>query len=168
MSQRRSPSYQGLEPASERASKAARGSSRKRDTRCEVALRRALWQKGCRFLKNVASLPGRPDIVFPRARVVVFCDGDFWHGKDWESRQEKLRRGNNPDYWIAKIGRNRERDQSNTTELVRQGWTVLRVWESDIRADLERIVALMLEVLDDRGHRRSRPPTPVDATLASR
>lgn len=154
MQQRRSPSYQGLEPASERASKAARGSSRKRDTRCEVALRTALWRKGCRYLKDAGSLPGRPDIVFPKARVVVFCDGDFWHGKDWEERRAKLRRGSNPEYWIAKIAGNMARDRGNTTELVRQGWTVLRIWESDIRRDLQRIVTLLLEVLDERGHRR--------------
>src|SRR6478672_1465494 len=87
------PSYKGLRPASPRASAAARGSSKKADTRCELMLRRSLWVAGCRYRKNVPELPGRPDIVFPGAKVAVFCDGDFWHGRDWETRRQKLSRG---------------------------------------------------------------------------
>src|SRR5262245_12485941 len=92
------PSYKGLRPASARASQAARGNSKKKDTRCEVTLRRALWAAGCRYRKNVPGLPGRPDVVFLGPKVTVFCDGDFWHGRDWESRRQKLRRGTNADY----------------------------------------------------------------------
>lgn len=95
MKTRSSPSYVGLRPASEQASKAARGSSRKTDTRCEVLLRSALFRAGFRFRKNVATLPGKPDIVFPGPKVAVFCDGDFWHGRDWERRKQKLATGTN-------------------------------------------------------------------------
>src|SRR6266446_6323651 len=100
------PSYKGLRPASAHATMAARGSSKKTNTRCEVALRRALWAAGFRYRKNVSDLPGRPDIVFLRARIAVFCDGDFWHGRDWESRRQKLGRGTNSAYWLAKIQAN--------------------------------------------------------------
>lgn len=151
---RQTPSFVGLRPASERASAAARGASRKRDTRCEVALRSALFKAGCRFRKNVAELPGRPDVVFTKARVAVFCDGDFWHGKDWRARQAKLRRGTNAQYWIAKIERNMIRDRQSTRSLLDQGWTVIRFWESDILQDPVAAAHHVLDMLDRRGHRR--------------
>lgn len=138
------PSYKGLRPASEHASAAARGSSRKSDTRCEVKLRRVLWHAGARYRKDVKTLPGRPDIVFPGPRLAVFCDGDFWHGKDWEERRRKLAEGSNPAYWIAKIERNRERDRETTRKLEEQGWAVLRYWESDIHGDPEAVAEEIL------------------------
>jgi DNA mismatch endonuclease (patch repair protein) len=126
---------------------AARGSSKKTDTRCEVMMRRALWAAGCRYRKNVKELPGRPDMVFPRARIAVFCDGDFWHGRDWESRQRKLSQGTNSEYWLAKIQRNMERDRQNDRQLQEMGWTVLRFWESQIRSDMARVARTVLGVL---------------------
>jgi DNA mismatch endonuclease, patch repair protein len=141
------PSYKGRHPASKRASNAARGSSRKTDTRCEVTLRRALWATGCRYRKNVSTLPGKPDIVFPGPRVAVFCDGDFWHGRDWESRRQKLCRGTNSVYWLAKIQRNIERDHQNSEFLQEMGWTVLRFWESEIRSDTQGVAFAVLERL---------------------
>jgi DNA mismatch endonuclease (patch repair protein) len=141
------PSYRGLRPASAKATAAARGSSRKTDTRCEVSLRRALWAAGCRYRKNVPTLPGRPDVVFLGAKVAVFCDGDFWHGRDWESRRRKLRHGTNADYWLAKIQRNMERDRQNTRLLQEMGWTVLRFWESEVRCDSKTVVRTILKTL---------------------
>lgn len=143
----RIPSYKGLEPASARASAAARGSSRKTETRCEVRLRSVLWRAGLRFRKNVKGLPGKPDIVFPRQKLAVFCDGDFWHGRDWKARRQRLARGNNPDYWTAKISRNRERDRENTLKLEAEGWSVLRYWESDIHDDAKVIAKEILVTL---------------------
>jgi DNA mismatch endonuclease, patch repair protein len=144
------PSYEGLQPASATASRAARASSRKTDTRCEVALRRALWAAGCRYRKDVAELPGRPDIVFVGPRIAVFCDGDFWHGRDWETRRQRLRRGSNSRYWVAKIQRNIERDWQNTMALMEMGWTVVRVWESQIQSDLEAVVQAILAALREK------------------
>lgn len=149
----RAPSYKGRRPASSSASSAARGSSKKTDTRCEVLLRRELWRAGCRFRKNVGSLPGKPDIVFSRVKVVVFCDGDFWHGRSWQERSKKLETGANPDYWLGKIQRNRQRDHAHSEELTALGWTVLRVWEGEILADPGAVARRILEVLDTRGHR---------------
>jgi DNA mismatch endonuclease (patch repair protein) len=160
-----SVSYDGLRPASPRASQAARGASKKADTRCEVLLRRALWKEGCRFRKNRADLPGKPDIVFSRMRLVIFCDGDFWHGRDWEQRREKLRRGNNPSYWVNKIRRNRERDHENQRRLEEAGWSVLRFWETDILAHPGRVTQEILLILDKRGHRKSRE-SPASLTAA--
>jgi len=144
------PSYKGLRPASPHATAAARGSSRKTDTRCEVTLRKTLWAAGCRYRKNVPGLPGRPDVVFPGAKVAVFVDGDFWHGRDWETRQEKLSRGTNPGYWVAKIQRNIERDRQNTGRLQEMGWTVLRFWESEIQSDPGAVARRVQEKLRER------------------
>jgi len=151
------PSYSGLHPASAKASGAARGSSKKADTRSEVALRRALWAMGCRYRKNAAGLPGRPDIAFLGARLAVFCDGDFWHGREWDARRQKLDRGNNSAYWLAKIRRNIQRDWENTRQLLDMGWTVLRFWESEIRSDPEKVAQAVRSVLRDKGISISRP-----------
>jgi len=129
-----------LKPASQRASGAARGSSKKSGTRCELLLRRALWKRGLRYRLNVPGLAGRPDIVFLGARVVVFCDGDFWHGRDWQERCDKLAVGHNAAYWLKKIGGNIERDLRATAALEETGWTVLRFWETDIVKDVEGVV----------------------------
>jgi DNA mismatch endonuclease (patch repair protein) len=150
-SRRKAPSYNDLKPASAKASKAARGSSRKKDTKPEVVLRKVLWARGYRYRKDVAALRGRPDVVFAGAKVAVFCDGDFWHGRDWRKRRRKLERGHNPEYWIAKIKRNMERDRKNTRELEKAGWLVLRFWETDILRDPEAVADQAIAALSDRG-----------------
>jgi DNA mismatch endonuclease (patch repair protein) len=152
----RAPSYKGRRPASARASAAARGASRKTDTRCEVKLRSVLWRAGARFRKDVASLPGRPDIVFSRAKLAVFCDGDFWHGKDWSKRRKKLAAGANAPYWVAKIEANRARDRRHTTALEASGWTVLRVWESAIHAAPDAVAHDILRALSALDRRRPK------------
>lgn len=113
-----------------------------------MLLRQALWRAGLRYRKNVATLPGKPDIVFWGARTAVFCDGDFWHGKDWPRRKAKLLAGTNPAYWVAKIERNRERDRDHTQTLERDGWRVLRFWESEVRADRARVVATVIAAIE--------------------
>jgi DNA mismatch endonuclease (patch repair protein) len=139
--------YRGLVPASTRASAAARGSSRKTDTSAELPLRRLLWHGGYRYRKNVPHLPGKPDIVFVRQRIAVFCDGDFWHGKDWPQRRIRLSAGHNADYWIAKIERNMERDKEHTLALKQDGWRVMRFWESEIRSDLESVADIIVKAI---------------------
>jgi DNA mismatch endonuclease, patch repair protein len=129
---RTTPSFSGLQPASESASTAARGASRKTNTRCELALRRELWRRGFRYRLHVPGLPGRPDIVFPRHRLAIFCDGDFWHGRDLERRLAKLAKGHNGTYWVAKVQRNVARDRENDGALEAAGWTVVRFWETDV------------------------------------
>src|SRR5437868_1114926 len=131
---RKTPSFNGLVPASLTSSLAKRQNKR-RDTLHEVLLRRELWRSGLRFRKNVEALPGKPDIVFPSERLAIFCDGDFWHGRNWERLKKKLARGSNAAYWPAKIYSNIERDRTNVVLLKKRGWEVLRLWESDITRD---------------------------------
>lgn len=133
------PRYTAFTPASARASNAARGASAKRDTQCELVLRRAVFARGLRYRVDVKGLPGRPDLVFSRAKVVVFCDGDFWHGRNLAERIAKLEDGHNAPYWVAKITRNVERDGEQEASLEAEGWLVLRFWESDILKDVARI-----------------------------
>jgi DNA mismatch endonuclease (patch repair protein) len=90
---------------------------------------------GLRFRKNVSSLPGKPDIVFRSHRVVVFCDGDFWHGRNWQALKKSLSAGANSGYWQAKIESNRKRDKQNNVRLKKTGWHVIRLWETDINRD---------------------------------
>jgi DNA mismatch endonuclease (patch repair protein) len=87
---------------------------------------------GLRYRVDAKRLHGRPDLVFASARVVVFVDGDFWHGRNLKAREAKLRVGHNAPYWIAKIRANVERDQRNTAQLIADGWLVLRFWETEI------------------------------------
>lgn len=131
------PRFSSFKPASETASRIKR-QNRSRDTRAEVLLRKELWRRGLRYRLHVANLPGKPDIVFRRMRVAVFCDGDFWHGRRWHQRQDKLSRGTNAPYWTAKIAANIARDRRNTRALRKTGWVVVRLWETDVLRDVQR------------------------------
>ena len=132
------PSYKGLAPASPTASRIAVAASAKRDTRPELLLRWALRGKSVRYSLDVASLPGRPDLVVRSARLAVFCDGDFWHGRYLQRRLKKLAVGHNAKYWTSKIKSNVARDRRIRKSLQAAGWTVLRLWESDVREDPAR------------------------------
>ncbi|MGN6110052.1 MAG: DNA mismatch endonuclease Vsr [Kofleriaceae bacterium] len=132
-------SYIGLRPASPRAADAARSSSKKQNTRCELLLRKALTALALRYRVDVVNLVGRPDIVFRAARIIVFCDGDYWHGRDLDRRLAKLATGHNAPYWVAKITANVERDRHVTATLERDGWLVLRYWEGDIKANADAV-----------------------------
>ena len=130
----RAPRFQGYQSSSTRASHALAG-SRATDTTCEKLLRGALWRSGLRYRKHYRNLPGRPDVVLVRERIAVFCDGDFWHGRGWRGRRERLRRGANSKYWVAKIKANMDRDRRQTKLLRELGWKVIRLWETDILRD---------------------------------
>jgi len=141
---RSTPSFSGRGPASDRARHAARGASKKRDTMCELVLRRALWAEGLRYRTCVAGPAGRPDVVFPRERVAVFCDGDFWHGRDLEARLRRLKGGHNAPYWMSKIRSNALRDRATTQRLRAEGWDVVRLWEKDVLRDPTRAAAIVV------------------------
>jgi DNA mismatch endonuclease (patch repair protein) len=129
-------SFKGLEPSCGSASRSKRA-NRKTGSVHEILLRAELTRLGLRFRKNVSTLLGVPDIVFQRSKIAVFCDGDFWHGRDWRKLRNKLLRRHNAEYWMAKISGNRKRDRKVTQELRRDGWLVLRLWETDIHHDVK-------------------------------
>ncbi|HHA2741711.1 DNA mismatch endonuclease Vsr [Stenotrophomonas maltophilia] len=100
------------------------------NTKLEVLVRKGLHARGLRYRLGGAKLPGRPDIVLPKYRAVVFVHGCFWHGHDCPLyRLPKTR----PEFWADKIGKNRTRDQRVTSELEAMGWRVLTVWECSLR-----------------------------------
>ncbi len=158
-----SPSFNSFRPASVASSRSMRG-NRARDTQPELLLRRALRPFRIRFRICDPTLPGRPDLVSASARLAVFCDGDFWHGRYWGRLREQLAQRANPAYWIPKIAANRARDRLCQRALRRAGWTVLRVWESDIRRnpdavarEVARVVGNSVEHLPARAPRRGPP-----------
>jgi DNA (cytosine-5)-methyltransferase 1 len=125
------------------------------DTTPEKNFRKALWAEGLRYKPNSAKLPGKPDIVLSAYKTIIFIDGDFWHGGQWRKRklsalEDQFERTESRDYWLKKIRRNMRRDCAVTADLLSQGWTVIRFWESDIRNDLAGCVQTTLRVLSGK------------------
>ena len=118
-----------------------------KDTSIEIVLRKALWKKGIHYRKNYSLLPGKPDIVISKYKIVIFCDSEFFHRKDWENLTLQLERGNNSDYWIKKIERNRERDKDNDKKLIFLGWKVIHFWGKDIVKNTEECVKTIEEMI---------------------
>ena len=122
---------------------------RSRDTRIEVILRKALWAKGYRYRKNCSDIPGKPDIALTKYKIAIFCDGEFFHGKDWELLKQKLKKSNNAEYWFKKISRNREHDDEVNKKLFAEGWTVIRFWGKDINNHTDECVRTVEETIFD-------------------
>ena len=107
---------------------------RSTNTTPELLLRKELWRLGYRYRLNVAKLKGKPDLVFNKYKLIIFVDGEFWHGYNWLEKKPKIKA--NRKYWIKKIERNMERDLENTNHLISKGYVVLRFWEHEIKKDL--------------------------------
>jgi DNA mismatch endonuclease (patch repair protein) len=120
-----------------------------KNTKIEVILRKALWNAGFRYRKNYDKLPGKPDIALTKYKIAIFCDGEFFHGKDWEVLKPKLEKGNNPDFWIKKITRNQQRDDEVNKQLLFMGWTVIRFWGNEIKKNPEQCVKVVEEIIFD-------------------
>lgn len=118
-----------------------------KDTSIEVKLRKALWNKGYRYRKNYGSLPGKPDIALTKYKIAIFCDSEFFHGKDWEVLKPRLEKSNNSQYWISKISRNREHDDEINKRLLFEGWTVIRFWGKDIQKNVDECVRVVEETI---------------------
>ena len=116
-----------------------------KDTTIELALRKALWGKGIRYRKNCKTLIGKPDIAITKYKIAVFCDSEYWHGFDWENRNQKIK--SNREYWIPKIERNMARDKEVSEALEAEGWTVIRFWERQIRKELDSCVDEVVKVV---------------------
>lgn len=109
-----------------------------KDTKIEISLRKKLWKKGYRYRKNYQGLPGKPDIVFLKQCIAIFCDGEFWHGYDWQNKKQLIR--SNKEYWVKKIEGNIRRDALINKQLKEQGWTVIRFWEKDIEKNIDACI----------------------------
>ena len=120
-----------------------------KDTSIELLLRKALWHKGYRYRKNYKVLPGSPDIVLTKYKIAIFCDSEFFHGKDWEILKLRLEKGKNADFWIKKIERNRNRDYENDKKLLFLGYTVLHFWGQDISKHTDECLQTIEEAIWD-------------------
>ena len=125
---------------------------RSQETSPEMLLRKALWTAGLRYrLKN--KLPGKPDLVFPSAKVAVFVDGCFWHSCSRHATQPK----NNAAFWEAKLLSNKARDRKVNRLLRNMGWQVVRIWEHEL-ATPERVVTRITQALRITGESNPRRP----------
>lgn len=121
----------------------------------ETALRKALHRMGLRYRKYAPGLPGKPDIVFPTEKVVIFVDGDYWHGRKvreegFAAFEAQLKTQNNRSYWLEKMRRNITRDDYVTSSLTNDGWTVIRLWESDVKKNIEGTAMGIAEIIRER------------------
>lgn len=126
------------------------------DTSVEVIFRKALWSRGLRYTLHSSKLPGKPDIVLPSRRTVIFIDGDYWHGGQWYRRnhpsledQYMVCEEEKKNYWTDKIRKNMSRDCAATEALLSDGWHVLRFWESEVKDDIENCVQKVIDTVSN-------------------
>jgi DNA mismatch endonuclease, patch repair protein len=117
------------------------------NTKTEHKLRKFLWNVGVRYRKNVKKLPGKPDIVISKYKLIIFIDGEFWHGYNWKEKRDKIM--SNREFWIPKIERNIARDLSNNKYYTERGWTVMRFWEQEIKNEFHVCINQIISFLDD-------------------
>ena len=118
-----------------------------KDTAIELCLRTALWSKGYRYRKNYNKLPGKPDIVLTKYKIAIFCDSEFFHGKDWELLKVQLQKGKNSEFWINKISNNIERDKEINKKLLFMGWKVIRFWGEEILKNTDECIRVIEETI---------------------
>ncbi len=118
---------------------------RLKNGKAEQLLARRLWHLGYRYRKNYKKLPGSPDVAILLYHVAVFVDGEFWHGKDWEDRLERIQ--SNREYWIEKIEENMARDFRNNEALRQMGWWPIRFWEKDVLKNPDICIDTILAVI---------------------
>ena len=132
----------------------------------ERRLSGALRRLGAHPTRHASDLPGAPDIAFKRDRVACFIDGELWHGDQWRRRnlpnlEAQFRGGKDPGYWAEKIHRNIERDIRATADLLARGWTVLRLWESDVLDDPDACARRIIDIREGR-----EAPDPLSAAAS--
>lgn len=122
------------------------GRVKSKNTKIEILLRKALWKKGYRYRVNYKKLAGTPDIVFVKAKLAIFCDSEFWHGKYF--LEGKSIPKTNQDFWVEKIRRNIERDKEVDRKLIEDGWKILHFWGEDIKKNTLKCVEEIEDVLN--------------------
>lgn len=116
-------------------------------TAIENKLSKALWAAGIRYRKQYKRLAGKPDFVVVWAKIAIFCDSSFWHGRDWAVAKMAIK--SNKEFWISKIEGNIMRDNQVNLILSQQGWRVLRFWDKDIQNDTGKCVSAVLDAMSE-------------------
>jgi len=119
---------------------------RAKNTKPEKLLKKALWQAGVRYKTPKKPLFGKPDISLKKYKLVVFVDGSFWHGYDWDNRKHAIK--SNREFWIAKIERNIQRDLEVNDYYQSKGWTIMRFWDFEVKGELGACIKRILDQLD--------------------
>ncbi len=119
-----------------------------KDSQIEIKLRKELWGRGIRYRKNRSDIVGKPDIAFITKKVVVFVDGDFWHGYNWETKKAEIK--SNHEFWYNKIEGNIRRDEEVNDRLKKDGWIVIRFWGSQIKSDVAGCADIIEKALQSR------------------
>ncbi|MBO4581581.1 MAG: very short patch repair endonuclease [Bacteroidales bacterium] len=115
-------------------------------TKIEILLGKSLWNAGLHFRKNNKTIFGHPDFSHKGKKIAIFCDGEMWHGKDWEKQQADFK--SNREFWIPKIERNIARDKEVNARLQAEGWAVIRFWETDIKKNITACVEEVRKVYE--------------------
>ena len=115
-------------------------------TRLELLFGKLLWNAGIRYRKNDKTVFGKPDFVIRKMKIAIFCDGEFWHGRNWEERKNDHK--SNCDFWYSKIERNIRRDKEVNEQLKVQGWTVFRFWETEITKESDKCLNRILNYMN--------------------
>ena len=123
------------------------GRIKSRNTSLDLGMERALKKSDLSY-EMYPKLSGNPDFLVG-SKTVVFCDGDFWHGRNWKALRKQLSEGNNPEYWIPHILKNKQRDRANTKNLTSLGFTVIRLWENEILKMPAECIKRIKESLSD-------------------
>ncbi|MGD1946958.1 MAG: very short patch repair endonuclease [Croceivirga sp.] len=118
---------------------------RGKDTKPELAFRKALWAAGYRYRIDYKKLIGKPDIVLKKYKTAIFIDGEFWHGFQWEERKKKIK--SNREIWIPKIERNIQRDAEVNEKLKELGYSVFRFWQKEVDKNLEGCLDIIINHL---------------------
>lgn len=116
-------------------------------TKIEELLGKALWSKGLRYRKNNKGVFGKPDFTFKKYKIAIFCDSEYFHGKDWET--QKLRIKTNTEFWHKKIEGNIERDKLVNDTLLKNGWQVIRFWGEEIKKNIDLCVLKIEQAIED-------------------
>ena len=115
-------------------------------TKLELLFGKLLWNAGVRYRKNDKTVYGKPDFVIRKMKIAIFCDGEFWHGRNWDERKNDHK--SNRDFWHSKIERNIRRDKEVNEQLKAQGWTVFRFWETEITKESDKCLNRILNYMN--------------------
>ncbi len=120
--------------------------NKSKGTKLEILFGKLLWNAGVRYRKNDKTVVGKPDFTIRKLKIAIFCDGEFWHGRNWEERKKDHK--SNCEFWLSKIERNIERDNEVNQQLEIQGWKVFRFWETEIIKEPDKCLNRILNYMN--------------------
>lgn len=119
-----------------------------KNTKIEILLGKSMWAAGMRYRKNDKTVFGKPDFVMKGLKIAIFCDSEFFHGKDWETEKDRIK--TNREFWVNKIEGNIKRDNLVNEKLQTDGWIVIRFWGTDIKKNIQNCISIIQEAIFNR------------------